>query len=291
MEKSKIATAAIVIILVVSIVIGAQEFAVFAKNKVQQDKLNLEAQFASDLDKMKLQVTGELSKLNQSLLSAANQLSTTDLQGQEANSILTQLSASNSYIVNSVTCDANDVILAVQPSSQYSSIIGENISDQEQNIVMHKTLKPAMSNMIRLVEGFNGVVMVVPIFDSQGTLKGSISIVIQPSQIFKDAATSQLSSTAFRSWAIQTNGTIIYDKNATKIGTTLIFTSIRIGNFTISSNQIVRLIERNATGSREYFVLTQGTALGFFVQEQVTWTSVGMYDKSWRLAIVRVISD
>jgi hypothetical protein len=290
MEKSKIATAVIVLVLLASIVIGAQEFAVFAKNKIQQDKLNLEAQFGSDLDKMKLQVTGELNKLNQSLLSAANQLSSIDLQGQEANNILSQLSASNSYIVNSVTCDTNDTILAVQPSS-YIGIVGENISGQAQNIAMHKTLKPAMSDMIGLVEGFNGFVMVAPIFDSQGALKGSVSIVIQPSQIFKDAAESNLSGTVFRSWAIQLNGTIIYDKNATKIGTTLTFGSIRIGNFTISSNQIVRLIERNSTGSREYFVPTQGTALGSFVQEQVTWTSVGMYDKSWRLAIIRVISD
>jgi hypothetical protein len=290
MDKTKIATAAIVIILLASVVIGAQEFCIYAKQKVQQDQLNVETQFTLDLQAMKTQVTEKLNRLNQSLLFAANQLSSLDLNGAEANSILNQLNANSSYIINSATCDANDVILDVQPSS-YGSIVGENISLQPQNVAMHQTLKPAMSDMIRLVEGFNGVVMVAPIFDSQGTLKGSLSIVIQPSQIFKDASTNTLKGTQFRSWAIQLNGTIIYDANATKIGTTITFGTVRIGNFTISSNQLTRTIERNATGNREYFVPMAGTALGFFVQEQVTWTTVGIYDKSWRLAIVRVISD
>jgi hypothetical protein len=290
MEKSKIYTAVLVTALLTTIVVGANEFALWATNKVKQDEINTQIQFGGDLTAMKTQVANVLRHLNESLISAANQLSNVDLHGSQADLILSQLNQNSSYIVNSATCDANDIILDVQPSS-YSSIVGEDISMQTQNIAMHQTLKPAMSDVIGLVEGFNGVVMVAPIFDAQNNLKGSLSIVILPSQILKDAS-NILSGAQFRTWTIQTNGTILYDsQNETKIGLPLTFVSFRIGNFSFSGRQNVLRIERNETGNFEYFATVSGTALGTYVQEQVAWTTVGMYDKSWRLAVIRVLSD
>ncbi len=79
----------------------------------------------------------------------------------------------------------------VQPS-EYSNITGQDVGSQEQYIEMHKAMRPAVSNLISLVEGFPGVVMVSPVFDTNQQLIGSLSIVFQPYQlihpIVKDSA-------------------------------------------------------------------------------------------------------
>jgi hypothetical protein len=287
MLRSKIITAALVIAIVAALVVGCNEFSQWATHKVKQDALDIQSQFTNALSKVKNQVYADLNNLNESLISAANQLSNIDLQGSEANNILSQLTQSNDFIVNSAICDANDILVSVQPS-QYNSIIGQDISNQKQNIIMHQTLKPSMSNLTRLVEGFPGVVMVAPIFDGSNSLKGSLSIVIQPSQIINASVTSKLSGTAFKCWAVQTNGTILFDQNATKIGSPLYLGTVRFGNFTINTS--TRNVLRNSNGTIQYNVPTPNAALGNYVREQCYWTTVSMYNTSWRIAVIRDIS-
>ncbi|MCW4024969.1 MAG: hypothetical protein NWF01_08045 [Candidatus Bathyarchaeota archaeon] len=287
MEHSKIITAIIVVTLIVSLVVATNEFCLWAKQKVVDDELAVQSQFVSCLTQIQSQVTTDLNMLNQSLTATANQLATVDLQSAEANSILSQLSNSNAYIVNCAICDVNDVFLAVQPE-QYNNIIGQDISNQAQNIVMHQTLMPQMSNLTALVEGFSGVVMVAPVFDDACNLKGSVSIVILPSQIMNGTVTEVLSGTEFKAWAVQTNGTVIFDQNATKIGSTVRLGTSRIGNFTFNTR--IGTLLSNPTGTLEYNVPSANVALGTYVREQCHWTSVDMYNNSWRLAVIRDIS-
>ncbi len=283
----KIITAIIVVTLIVSAAVATNEFCLWAKQKVIDDELAVQAQFVSCITQINNQVTSDLNLLNQSLTATANQLSGVDLQGSEATELLSQLSSSNPYIINCAICNVDDVFLAVQPT-QYDDIIGQDISNQNQTIAMHQTLQPQMSNLTALVEGFSGVVMIAPVFDDACNLKGSVSLVFLPSQILNSTVAKVLSGTEFKSWAIQTDGTVLFDQNATKIGTTLKLGTFRIGNFT----NYVRIgsILRNPTGTLEYLVPTANVALGTYVREQCHWTSVSMYNNSWRLAIIRDIS-
>jgi hypothetical protein len=286
MLRSKIITATLVIAIVAALIVGGNEFSQWATHKVKQDALDIENQFTNALSKVTNQIFADLNSFNKSLISAANQLSTMDFQGSEANNILNNLTQSSSYIVNSAICDANDVLVSVQPS-QYS-IIGQDISSQKQNIIMHQTLKPSMSNLTLLVEGFSGVVLVAPIFDADQSLRGSLSIVIHPSQIINASVTSKLSGTAFKCWVIQTNGTVLFDQNATKIGSTLSLGTFRTGG--VTRNTSIRNLLRFASGTLQYNVPTADAALGNYIREQCYWTTVSMYNTSWRVAVIRDIS-
>jgi hypothetical protein len=130
----------------------------------EKDAAKTQLEMKTLLAEVQAQINGELESLDAALMDACGKLSTLGLSGVQARTVLSELVANNSLIVNAATADANDVLVAVEPSS-YSNIEGIDIKDQEQNIHMHLVMRPAMSDMIQLVEGFPGVVMVSPIVD------------------------------------------------------------------------------------------------------------------------------
>ena len=176
----------------------------------ENNELMVRSEMPLILAQLEAQVDSELWKLDESLLASCQQFSSTGLEGTQARAILNSLVASDSFIVNAATIDKNDVIVAVE-SAKYSSIEGADISDQEQSIRLQKTMRPVMSNMIRLVEGFDGVVMVAPIFTIDKVFIGSLSIVIEPSVLLEAVATQVLNGTSYTAWAMQIDGKIIYD--------------------------------------------------------------------------------
>ena len=104
--------------------------------------------------------------------------------------------------------DKNDILLVVQPSN-FSSIIGEDIKGQEQNIEMHKTMRPAVSDLIQLVEEFPGIVMVAPVFDTVGVFVGSLSVVFLPYMLIHLIVKNSVQG-IYTIYALQNNGTLIY---------------------------------------------------------------------------------
>ncbi len=86
----------------------------------QNDEAATKLEMQAILGAVQSQVNLELQQLDQSLQTACAQLSATDLKGDQARAILSALAQNNSVIINACTCDAKDVILAVEPS-QYSS--------------------------------------------------------------------------------------------------------------------------------------------------------------------------
>jgi hypothetical protein len=289
METQKIIAAILIVALVVSVGFNIRQFTENANLTISKTELNTQYQIATLLAQMQTQINFELQKLAVNLQNASRLLSAVGLQGEAANRVLTELNANDSYIINSATADLNDVIAAVEPSS-YSSIVGANISNQTQNIQLHQTFLPAMSGIIRLVEGFDGVVMVSPIFDSAGALMGSLSIVIQTSQLLKDQIAPKIGDTPFTCWVIQTDGKILYDQNATKTGQTISFSPTQIGNLTTSGRGYLRNLARSTTGTFTYIQTLPNSALGDFTYEQVTWNTVGVYGVEWRLGVVRETS-
>ena len=131
-NRTKTVACVLAAFLVVSAGFNLLQFSQNLASSKQNGNVNIKLEMSSLLTQVQLQIDTELEKLDRSLRSTCNQLSATDLQSSQARSILRDLAASNSFIVNAATADAKDVLLAVEPS-QYSSIEGENIANQEQN--------------------------------------------------------------------------------------------------------------------------------------------------------------
>lgn len=230
-------------------------------------------------------INSELQKLDSVVLDACQKLSSTGLTGAAAEQILNEIYTQNSdIIVNAATADKNDILLAVQPSN-YSDIIGEDITDQEQNIEMHQTMRPTVSNLIQLVEGFPGIVMVAPVFNSNGLFIGSLSIVFLPHELIHPIVKDSVQGT-YTIYALQKNGTLIYDDSPEQGKN--VFTDDEYQGYTELQAFIHNVVNmQSGYGTYSYFDdLSPSRPL---VNKEAFWTTIGIHNTEWRLVIAHTV--
>lgn len=230
-------------------------------------------------------INSELQKLDSVVLDACQKLSSIGLTGAAAEQILNEIYTQNSdIIVNAATADKNDILLAVQPSN-YSDIIGEDITDQEQNIEMHQTMRPAVSNLIQLVEGFPGMVMVAPVFNSNGLFIGSLSIVFLPYELIHPIVKDSVQG-IYTIYALQKNGTLIYDDSPEQGKN--VFTDDEYQGYTELQAFIHNVVNmKSGYGTYSYFDdLSPSRPL---VNKEAFWTTIGIHNTEWRLVIAHTV--
>jgi hypothetical protein len=276
--------------MVVSLAVNIYQLNMNLTLTQQKNDLATKQTMTTLLSQAQASINAQLERLDSSLQTACQRLSTTGLSGAQADTVLNDLFTNNSLlIVNAATSDAKDVLVAVQPS-QYSNIIGEDISGQEQNIAMHQTMRPAMSNLIPLVEGFPGVVLVAPIFDANGQFIGSLSIVIQPYKLIQPIVEGPINGTPYSMWAMQTNGTLIYDPDPAQQGKNL-FTDPIYTNYTEVQTFTRQVADAQAGyGTYQYYNTNLDNTSKQVVSKEAYWTTVGIYGTEWRLVIVHALN-
>lgn len=213
MAKNKLLVTFVTVIVIISLA-----FNVFQWNtNLSLTKQSNEEKMGLIIINAQATIDAELLRLDSLLSNASQQLSTTGLTGPEAEKILKDLYSGNSdVIVNAATADKNDILLAVQPS-KYSNITGQDLANQEQNIEMHKTMRPALSNLISLVDGFPGIMIVSPVFDTNQQLIGSLNIGFQLYQLIYPIVKDSTKG-IYTIYALQRNGTLIYDVTSQEQG-------------------------------------------------------------------------
>jgi len=230
-------------------------------------------------------INSELVKLDSLITNACRQLSLTGLTGSGAEKVLSDLFTQRSdVIVNAATADKNDVLLAIQPSN-YSSIIGQDIKNQEQNIEMHLTMRPAISNLIHLVEGFPGVVMVAPVFDTNGQFVGSLSIVFLPYELIHPIVESTVQG-VYTIYALQRNGTLIYDASAEQGKN--VFTDEEYQGHTELQTFIHQVVDTQS-GYGKYSYYDDLAPSRPLVNKEAYWMTIGIYNTEWRLVVARTL--
>jgi hypothetical protein len=287
LSKVKLFAVVAIALLIASLAVNGYQYIQFQTVSNQKSATETKLQMNRILADVQTQVNLQLETLGSQVAAACRQLSTINLSGSEARLVLLALAQNNSLVVNACTCNATDVILAVEPS-QYSHIEGEDISGQEQNLMMHETLQPVMSNMIYLVEGFYGVVLVAPIFDSAGTFVGSLSVVIQPYDLLASAIDSGVAGTEFAMWAMQVNGTLLYDPDPMQQGKNLFTDPLYTEYPTVQAftHQV-----GDAESGYGTYTYHQDTTEGQLVNKEAYWTSASLYGTQWRIVILNVLPN
>jgi hypothetical protein len=289
MAKSRTIIYGLIIIMVMSLGVDAYLWNLNLAITKQNTDLATRQEMVSLLTQAQNTVNTELEKLDSSLQSACQQLSSTGLNGAQDRAVLSGMVANNSLIVNAATADVKDVLVAVEPSN-YSSIEGQDISAQEQNIQMHQTMRPAMSDMIPLVEGFPGVVMVAPIFDVDSKFIGSLSIVIQPYLLVKENAAAVIDGTQYSMWAMQINGTLIYDPDPNQQGKNLFTDPAYTGYPEVQAFTQHVSDEQTGYGTYQYYNANLDDPSKQVVSKEAYWTTIGIYGTQWRLVIVHAVN-
>lgn len=288
MEKTKIFALILAAALALTAALNIYQYTLNQNLTQQKANSDVQLEMKTQLAQVQGNIKGEMQTLDAALLDACNQLSKTGLTGTQARAVLTKLVANNSLIVNAATADAQDVLLAVEPSS-YVGIEGKEMADQEQNVYMHQNMRPAMSNMIPLVEGFPGVVMVSPIFDGSGQFIGSLSIVIQPYNLIQKYAAPIIEDGQFSMWSMQLNGTLIFDPDPSQQSKNLLTDPVYTSYPDVQD--FVRQAAEHQTGygTYSYFDKDLSDSSGKVVKKEAYWTTIGIYNTQWRLIIVHSV--
>jgi hypothetical protein len=282
MAKMKLLVPILLVILIVSLAFNVIQYTgSLSSPKPQSSKEEMALLIIHDA----ADINSELLRLDTIISTACQQLSTTGLTGTAADKVLSDLYTQNQgIVVNAATADKNDVLVAVQPSN-YSNIIGEDIASQEQNIEMHRTMRPALSNLIPLVEGFPGIVMVAPVFNTNEQLIGSLSIVFQPYELIHPIVEPSIQG-IYTIYALQSNGTLIYDAGAEQGKN--IFTDPDYQGHTELQTFIHQVVDtQSGYGTYSYYDDLQASRP--LVNKEGYWTTIGIYNTDWRLVIARTL--
>ncbi len=280
MAKTKILVTFVTIILIISLSFNAYQW----NTNLSLTKQSKQAEMGQILINAQAAINSELLKLDSLLSNASQQLSTSSLTGPDAEKILNDLyTKNNDLIMNAATADKNGILLAVQPSN-YSNIIGQDVANQEQNIEMHSTMRPSLSDLILLVEGYPGVVMVSPVFDTNEQFIGSLSIIFQPYQLIHPIVENS-SKGIYTIYALQKNSTLIYDANGPEQGKN-IFTDKAYAGYTGLQTFIHQVVDTKS-GYGTYSYYDDLAASRPLVNKEAYWTTIGIYNTDWRLVIAR----
>jgi hypothetical protein len=128
-------------------------------------------------------VNANLSRMETALVSASLALKETGIDGPAARAVLLNLTKADTSVIDCVTIDASGIVREVEPTS-FKSVKGENLKGQSQ---VNDTISTGLYSgihFINAVEGLQAVDSEMPVFDRNGTLIGTVSLLFNSSQFF-----------------------------------------------------------------------------------------------------------
>jgi polar amino acid transport system substrate-binding protein len=170
-------------------------------------------------------VQGKLNDLDSDVAIAAQNLSTTGLEGTAARRVLRKLLETNSNLFEAVTFSKGGKIIVAECKGCEGGE-GADISSQEHIAHILQTKNPAFSKQFLLVEGYNGTALAYPVFSPQGEFLGGISTIIEPDKLLNAVVAPQLhfdadnrsNITDYSFWLMHLDGLIAYDRDASQVG-------------------------------------------------------------------------
>lgn len=230
------------------------------------------------------QVSVAFDRLDAGLKKAAVELGKTGLTGDAARRVLAAACDEFNYAVDCGTVDASGRLLTIEPA-QYRSFEGKDISGQEQVKKMLKRQKPVLSSVFRSVEGYDAVDAEYPIFNSDGSFIGSVSIMFKPEKFLGNIIKPLVKGVPLDIWGMEQGGRILYDVDPQQVGLN-IFTSPQYQPYK-QLVKFVKKIARTPQGEGSYR-FKKGTLTGQDADKKAYWQSVSLYGTSWRLVCIHL---
>lgn len=251
----------------------------------QKESLATKQEMSNLLTQVKTALDSELEQVDLDIQSACQQLSTVNFGSSQVRAILSALVDNNSFI-KSASLEVDGILVVVEPEER-SYIEGSDVTNQEQTIRLRQTLRPVMSNQIKLVENIYGVVMAAPIFNNDKTFVGAVTIVIEPNQLINQTITSIYNGADYTFMGIQVDGLVLYDVDQAQIGTETLSNPVFQG-----FPDLLATCQRMATEKAGYstYEFKPSLASSDVISKELFWVTIEIYGTEWRLAIIHALS-
>lgn len=253
---------------------------------------------------------GSLNDLDSDVAGAAENLSATGLEGSAASRVLSRLLETNSNLAEAVAFSKDGKIVAAECSGCLEESKGANKSGQEllsinsaENLSkpsveliagVLKTKAPQFSKEYRMEEGYNGTVLVYPVFSPQGEFIGGIAAIVVPDKLMDSLVAPQLhfntstrgNITDYSFWAMDLDGLIAYDRDASQIGKYLFEDPLYKPYPSLIELGHEIAAERSGHGYYS-FQVTEGNKK--VVTKESYWTTVGLHGQELRLVVTKIV--
>ncbi len=238
-------------------------------------------------------VQGNLNDLDSDVANAAQNLSTTGLEGTAARGVLQKLLETNLNLVEAVTFSKDGKIITAECKGCEGGE-GADISSQEHIAHVLKTKTPTLSKQFLLVEGYNGTALAYPVFSPQGEFLGGISTIIEPDKLLNAVVAPTLkfdistrgNITDYSFWLMHLDGLIAYDRDASQIGKYLFEDPLYKPYPSLLDLGHMIVAERSGHGYYS-FQVTEGNKR--VVTKESYWTTAGLHGREWRLVVTKIM--
>jgi hypothetical protein len=183
-------------------------------------------------------------------------------------------------VVNAGYVDVKGVLRYIEPAD-YRNFEGADIRAQEHVTALLKKPMPVFSAGFISVEGFPAFDIAYPAYDIKGKFIGSISLLINPTQLVKPILKEVSFAEGYEPWIMQLDGMIVYDPDTEEVGKMLFTDPIYKGYESLL--ELGKRISSERTGAGEYIYQAMGH------QEKVIktciWDTVSLYGREWRVVL------
>lgn len=227
-------------------------------------------------------IAHQLELLDRDLAEAASRLATLDLKQDAARAVIRQLQLRHAEsVIDACTVSPRGIMLQVEPEP-YRSFEGSDISDQEQIKTLMRTCKPVISRVFQTVEGVAAIDLEHPVIGSDGTYRGSVSVIFRPWVLIGRCVRDLVAGMPVEIWAMQPDGTIIYDADPREVER-ILFTDPKYRPFP-ELLQLGRRIAAQSEGDGFYSYFKAATSR--VIRKNARWVSLSLHGTAWRLVII-----
>lgn len=240
-------------------------------------------------------VQGSLTDLDFDVANAAQNLSTTGLEGDAAREVLSKLLETNLNLAEASTFSKEGKIIVAE-CRECEGREGADVSSQEVVANFLKNKVPIFSKQLLLAEGYNGTVLEYPVISQQGEFLGGTSAIIEPDKLLDRLASPRLlfndstqsNTTDYTFWVMDLDGLLLYDEDSSQIGRNLLEDPLYKSFPSLLELVEQRIIvERSGHGYYGFFYDTGEDKAE--VTKECYWTTAGLHGTEWRLVINKVV--
>ncbi|MFZ3148947.1 MAG: hypothetical protein WA137_07885 [Methanothrix sp.] len=161
-------------------------------------------------------VNSNLSRIEMALVNASLALSETGIDGPAAQAILSNLTMVDTAVIDCITIDANGTVREVEPIS-FESVKGANLKRQKHVNDTINTKLYSGFHFIKAVEGLYAIDSEMPVFDQNGTLMGTVSLMFNNSRFLGSVLAAFLPAGNSNIWVCKADdATILFDTDPTQ---------------------------------------------------------------------------
>jgi len=221
-----------------------------------------------------------LDRLDQHAADAAGELTDRELDSMGAGRVLRWLRSAEPQVIVAATVDAKGVMVLTEPA-EYRGHEGADLSAQPQVARALSQGKPALSRLMRMVEGYWAVDLERPIRLPSGGMAGLLSATFHPAPLADSELGRLPGGVAGGLFLLQDDGVVLYSPRHEEIGLELA-AAVRVKADPARRALLDKILAQPQGSAMGPGLMPGHSAPG---DMPIDWVPLGLHGTQWRLCL------